>query len=419
MKTKKNKTHEYSMDNEKLQEIISSMEFFLGPWKTTLWRQVIEGLKYHKRKKTFRGFLDAHTHLCRARTYNSDFLPIGVNLSEIADAPLRVKQDFIGDLHNGPAYKKENLSERMEWQINRVIEFGTREMWAVTDTTADIGLQAFEIALELKEKYKGKIILHIGCYPVFGLKNPAEDNDQLDTLEEAAKRANFIVGLPEKDEEDSRVGFKGHVNILLRLGYQHKIPVHMHVDQTNTAHSNDTIKTIECLEGLAPEELNWFTKNDTPRLWLVHMISPTSYESKKFTYLVNKLKKHNIGVIVCPRAALSMRELRSEMTPTHNSVARIIELLSVGINVRLGTDNINDVFVPSGDGLILTEIDLLVDMTRNYIPHIWAKLCIGIPLNNSDRAALKRALYEKRNATENHTRMIRETQRPTKIEFTF
>lgn len=418
--TKKTPTTQPELIGEvELLKTIDSIAWYLGPWKTTLWQQVAKGLKDHKQKAIVRGFLDGHTHLCRAGTYKDEFLPTGVTLTEIADAPLEVKQNIIGDLHNGPAYSAESLLKRMEWQIQRAIQAGTREMWAVTDTTADIGLRAFDIALGLKEKYKKQITTHVGCYPVFGLKNPLKDKDQLDVLEAAAKKADFIVGLPEKDEDEKRIGFKGHTSILLRLGYQHKIPVHMHADQGNTAFSRDSFRVIECLEGLSPEKLRWYTESEEPRLWLVHVISPSCYEPHKFSRLVNMLKRYNVGVVVCPRAALSMREPRSEKTPTHNSVARVVELLSAEIRVRLGTDNVNDIFVPSGDGIILTEVDILVDMIRNYVPHIWAKVSIGIPLNSGDRAALDRALYEKLKVTKNHAEAILRAQKPEAINFEF
>jgi hypothetical protein len=43
--------------------------------------------------------------------------------------------------------------------------------------------------------------------------------------------------------------------------------------------------------------------------------------------MVDKLLKNNIGIITCPSAAISMRQLRPIKTYTHNSIARVLEML--------------------------------------------------------------------------------------------
>ncbi|MCX6800197.1 MAG: hypothetical protein NT091_03555, partial [Candidatus Falkowbacteria bacterium] len=283
------------IDQETVLKLIAAQEVFLGPWKTNLWRQAIDGIIDYTTGQRVIGWCDGHVHLDRVFTFEADFFPTGTPVSETADLPLPLKQDFIGGLHNGPAYSEESLKSRMEHQIKRAVTFGTRELWAITDTTPDIKLRAFNIALSLKEQYKDKIHIFVGSYPVFGFKNPEVNPDRLDCLISTMGKADFIVGLPEKDEEPTRIGFKGHVNLLLELGFKHQKEVHIHADQANTAHSNDSLRVIECLEGLVPEKLNWYiAPKQSPKLWLVHVISPSSYAPEKFTRLVRLLVKYNI-----------------------------------------------------------------------------------------------------------------------------
>jgi cytosine/adenosine deaminase-related metal-dependent hydrolase len=106
------------------------------------------------------------------------------------------------------------------------------------------------------------------------------------------------------------------------------------------------------------------------------------------------LLKFNIGVIVCPTAAISMRQLRPINSPTHNCVARIMELCKSRVPVQIGTDNICDVFVPQGDGDMLTEIKMGGHAARFAIPYVWAKLGAGHSLNAVDIATIGRALYQ-------------------------
>ncbi len=406
---------------EELLKEVKNLNWFTGEWESKAWQMSIEGLVDYTKKKIIYGWLDGHIHLDRCFTYDEKFLPVGINLQEIADLPLQVKQDLVGFLHDGLAYTEESLIERMVRQIKRAIKVGTRVIWAVIDTTPDIGLRAFNIAQELRENFKNQIEMKIGCYPVFGLKNPLENRDRLDILEQAAKKADFIVGLPEKDEEEDRIGFKGHVSTLLEIAYKEKKEVHFHVDQANSAFQEDSFRVIECLESLLPEKLNWFkSATDRPKIWLVHVISPSCYNPEKFSRLVELLINYNIGVIICPTAAISMCELRSEKAPIHNSIARVIEMLKAGVRVAFGTDNVNDIFVPSSSGLILREVSEISNYIRNYTLHILVKVAMGIPLNKGDRAILGKALYEKGKACKRHSELLaKNTQKEKNIKFDF
>jgi len=64
------------------------------------------------------------------------------------------------------------------------------------------------------------------------------------------------------------------------------------------------------------------------------------------------------------------------------------------VEVKFGTDNVNDYLVPSGSGLILREIEEASNYTRKYISHILVKVGMGISLNNGDRAILAKSLQE-------------------------
>ncbi len=381
---------------------IEENDWFLGPWEANALEMAIEGLKDYRSGEYVRGWIDGHIHLDRVFTYKGKFFPPGINLSEISDLPLEAKQDLVGYLHDGYAYSVESLRERMSKQINRAVKIGTRQIWAPVDTTADIGTRAFDIALELKDQYREEIDLKIASYPLFGFKNPKENSDRLDIFKQASKRADFLVGLPEKDEGEDRIGFKGHVSIMLDTGYNLGKEVHLHADQKNSAWQEDSFKIIQCLEALLPERFSWFTASGRPRLWLVHVISPSGYSGKRFSRLLKYLVKYNIGVICCPTAAISMRQLRSEQQPTHNSIARIIEMLRAGVQVVFGTDNVNDYLVPSGNGLILREIAEASNYLRSYPIHILVKLGIGISLSDGDKAILSKSLHEAKKIYSSH-----------------
>jgi hypothetical protein len=93
-----------------------------------------------------------------------------------------------------------------------------------------------------------------------------------------------------------------------------------------------------------------------------------------------------------------MRQLRSVEAPLHNSIARVLELVKMRVPIRLGTDNIEDVFVPMGNGDMLTEIMQAASSLRIALPSLWGKLAAGVRPNNVDIHHVGRILHEDRKA---------------------
>ena len=78
------------------------------------------------------------------------------------------------------------------------------------------------------------------------------------------------------------------------------------------------------------------------------------------------MKELGVTVIVCPSAAISMKQNNSVYSPIHNSIAPVEILLEEGVNVKLGIDNIEDLFMPLVDGDLWFETRLLMESTRIY-----------------------------------------------------
>ena len=56
--------------------------------------------------------------------------------------------------------------------------------------------------------------------------------------------------------------------------------------------------------------------------------------------------------------------------PIHNSIAPLNILLNEGVNVGLGVDNVEDIFMPFCDGDLIFELRLLAESARIYNPDI-------------------------------------------------
>ena len=352
-----------------------------------------------------RGFFNAHCHLDRADAIFEKYLRhIFTSPMRMSILPLKAKQDAAGDYHRGIAYTEEDLRRRMTSALKRLISYGTSSVCSCIDVASDIGeggLLAIRVALELKEKFKGNIDFKVAPNPIFGFK---EGTDRWEIFQEAAKIADFLSALPEKDDfsnlkdRDGKIGFNNHLRKVLDLGCELGKEVHFHLDQANNPDERGTETLIESLKWLDRPIIQ---NHKGPSIWAIHCISPSGYSEDRFKRLIDGLLETNVGVIVCPTAAISMRQLRPINSPIHNSIARVLELCKSGVPVRIGTDNICDLFVPGSDGDMLTEMKVLGHAIRLSTPHILAKLATGFPLNNVDRSTIGEALYQDRKAFQN------------------
>lgn len=335
--------------------------------------------------------IDAHVHLDRAWTAEDKYWEHArISIREVRGWSLALKQRAVGKLHLGLAYAHDELYERMKAILEAKIVAGENEVWACIDTSPDIKLVAFDCALKLRDEFAGQLDLKVGGYPIFGFKTFGSDRHEL--IKEAAKRAQFLVGLPERDcAPEHTVGFDGHLQLLFEIAHENHLPVHIHVDQANDPRESGTEMLIEAVRWLGSPQVEGA---NGPTVWAVHVISPSAYDEERFNRLVDNLVKYNIGVIVCPHAALSMRQLRPIVARTHNSIARVRELLAAEVPVRFGTDNIGDIFVDFKRPDLARELELIGSAIRFYDEVIWGKIARGEPLDDVDLHTLQRSLEE-------------------------
>lgn len=356
--------------------------------------------EFLKKVSMLGGFFNAHGHFDRAHTLQPEFLAHKETTPlRMSNASLRTKQDAVGDLHKGIAYEARHMRKRLIYTIERQIALGVSRADTNIDATPDLpdgGLMAIKIALDLKKKYASRgFDLRIAPTPIFGFKpDSTHQRTRWEVFEEAAEMCDYLSLLPEKDdpeEADGRIGFKRHIRRGIELGWKLGKEVQLHLDQTDLPNERGTERLLEILDGLDQPSLG-----GKPAVWVVHMISPSGYSEDRFRRLVDELDRLNVGVIVCPTAALSMRQIRSVEAYKHNSIARIAELAKRGIPIRLGTDNIEDMFVPQGNGDMLTECIVGGVALRMNASGIWAKLAAGVPLDNVDISEIGGQLYQDR-----------------------
>lgn len=349
--------------------------------------------------KKMGGACNMHAHIDRAGTLSAQYLAhYGIQPQQAFRAPLKVKQGLVGELHKGPAYTAHDLERRMRACLDASIKNGVVRLVSCIDATPDIGPMAIEVALALRDEYEDRLRFEIVPHPIFGFKKDAHfPASRWDVFARACKRCDGVGSLPERDARIGGAGYVTHLRSTILLGRELSLPVYVHIGQANDPSERDIFELIDAVKWLDYHA----EPDDEPDVWAIHAISPSAFSESDFARVLQGLVEQHIGVICCPRAGVSMRQNRARLSPTHNSIARVLEMALAGVTIRLGTDNIRDMFVPTSTEDMIDQTLVLADILRFYEIPVLAKFVAGVELNDSDKELIRQHLVEDVRAFEN------------------
>jgi len=292
------------------------------------------------------GFVNSHAHFDKAYLVNQAIISAG-NLT------LEEKWQYFEKLKNH--YTEKDVRNRMKRAIESMIDQGVQAVLTHVDVDSSIKLLTVQVALELKEQYKDKITILVATQALQGILEKKERR----WFEKACEVVDVIGGLPGRDWPRK----EEHISLVLQIAKEHRKLASIHIDQENNPNEKEAEllarKTIELgMEG---------------RVLGVHAVSLAAQEPAEIKRIAKLLKTAGISIVICPGAAISMKMLPYE-APLHNAIAPVRELLSEGVNVCLGTDNIYDPIMPYADGDLWFETRLLMEAARFYEPNKIAKI---------------------------------------------
>jgi len=248
--------------------------------------------------------------------------------------------------------KRNSTVEDIKVRIRRALDFLIKQGCEITCTFVDaydaVGHKAIDAAVAVKEEYKDKITLLIATQPLGGLI----DDKARALYEEITTKADIAGGLPSKDRPNDEKS----LDYLFEIAKKLNKPVHVHIDQENNPNEHDMEKLIAAVKRHHYEG----------RTVAIHAISVSAQPKEYRMKIYKEMAELGIAVVVCPSAALSMRQLDQYNAPVHNSIANVPEMLEAGVLVGLGVDNIADFYEPFVDGDMWVELRLMQEACRYY-----------------------------------------------------
>jgi hypothetical protein len=298
------------------------------------------------------GVANHHAHFDKAYLITAETL-------ELTQVNMERKWELYRSLKEN--YTFDDLVERISRGLQTMIQQGVTYCRTMVDADSTVGLLPVRAALEVKRRFANQIQFDIGVQPLQGVLDEAS----FEQYAEACSLADFCGGLPSRD----RPREEKHLDRILQLAKQLGKCVDVHVDQENNPDQTETellaLKTIE--HGMQG------------RVFAVHAISLAAKDEREQDRIIEKIVEADLGVIICPSAALSMKQLPM-IAPLHNSIAPFGKLRKAGVRCYLGVDNVHDLFMPLVDGDIWTECRILMEACRFYdIQAVAEWACARVP----------------------------------------
>lgn len=247
-------------------------------------------------------------------------------------------------------YSEKELYKRMNHSVENIVSQNCKHIRSFIDVDSTVGLMCVKNAHKLKNNWKSRgVTIQLATQPLEGL---AGKDSNIKLFEEAAEICDIVGCLPSRDFDKSGE----HLDIAFSTAKRLNKHVEAHLDQCNLPSENETNKFCDFVK-----KYDYQGKART-----VHSISLACQPLDKQQEIAAKLADLNIGVIICPSAAISMKQSPEIYAPIHNSIAPLKVLLDANVKVGLGIDNINDIFMPYCDGNLTFELRLLAEATRTY-----------------------------------------------------
>ena len=244
-------------------------------------------------------------------------------------------------------YTKKDLLKRMSECVDLMLEQGVTYIRTFVDADRVVGQKCIDAGVELKKKYEDKVKIELAVQPLEGL----EEVESRANFLEACCKADFIGGLPDRDSSP-----RNHLDLLFSMAKILNKPIDIHVGQNNVPYEKETELVLDMIEEHKLQQ----------KVSLVHCISLACQKEAYIRHQLKRMRTLGIDVIVCPSAAISMKQNNSVDSPIHNSIAPVKMMVEEGVNVKLGIDNISDLFMPLVDGDMWFETRLLMESTRIY-----------------------------------------------------
>jgi cytosine deaminase len=268
------------------------------------------------------GFVECHFHPDKALTRDR-LGPVGsAGLRDAMARGAAVKRAFTAD----------DVAERATAVLRSATAHGITTMRAQVDVDTVVGLTGLEAMLTVRERFASVLDLQLVAFPQEGIvRDPGVDRLLAAALELGA---DMIGGGPAN--EDSPEDAPEHLRRVFDLAEQAGCGIDIHIDLSEDPRQ-------QTLALLAQTTLD---RGMRGRVTASHCCALAAYDEDLAARTITLVREAEIQICVCPMGNLLLGSEDDE--PRGRGASRPKALLRAGVNVAIGSDNVNDMWFRFG-----------------------------------------------------------------------
>ena len=275
------------------------------------------------------GFVNSHIHL--DKTFVGGLAESGIMTDGVAAGRALKRR-----------YTRQDIQARARRAINLAIRHGTTALRTCADVDPIVGTLCVEALAELRDEYAGRITMQIVAFPQEGVLGVDGMPEMLGRAMKAG--ADVLGGRPHGDPDP-----QAHVDLMFRLAQDLDCPLDMSVDALFPPQPIDPMAL-----GIARVARKTIEAGYQGRVTVHHVLALSAVPPGPAAEVVALAKEARLNVITNPTSNL-FTEGRTDGVNPRRGLTRVKDFLAAGVNVSMGTDNIDDTYLPYVHADLLLE----------------------------------------------------------------
>ena len=281
------------------------------------------------------GFFESHIHLDKACILNRCNIEQG-DLDEAVEETSKAKAEFT----------EADVFERASKVIEMAIKKGTVGLRSFVETDSKTEMRAFNAIKKARDKYAFAIDIEICAFAQSGLTNAPHTYELLKLA--LSQGADLVGGCPYKDDNPDK-----HIEMVFDLAEQFDVDVDFHLDFDLNQKNSSIPKLVE----------ETIKRHYQGRVSIGHVTKLSAMDKDKRTEMAALLKLADITLTVLPATDMFLNG-RDYDSLIPRGMVNANELLEMGINTTLSSNNILNAFTPYGDASLVRMANMYANVAQ-------------------------------------------------------
>lgn len=281
------------------------------------------------------GLVNSHVHLDKA--FVGGLAPSGLMLDGVALGTKRKR-----------SYTREDITRRVRRALDLAVRHGTTALRSPVDVDPIVGTLCVEAVAQVRDEYRDRIDVQILAFPQEGFLGVEGMHDLLRSA--IREGADVVGGRPHGDPPEA-LDYDRHIADVLEIADGRLVD--MSVDALfptdRATHPDPSSLGVSRLAEAV-------IRTGYPRGLVTahHVLALSAVPTNRAEPVIERVHEAALNIITLPTSNLFTEGRLDEDLP-RRGLTRVRDFLTAGVNVALGTDNLDDTYLPFANMDLLLE----------------------------------------------------------------